>query len=93
MTVFGDLSNKGFALLIVVVEVHLDVGDAETHHLGYTIEQVSPILLLRIKETVLGALSRGVPWSVIGNARPRLATSRPGRSASSNGMRSVPSGS
>jgi hypothetical protein len=84
VTVLGDLSNKGFPLLIVVVEVYLDVGDAKVHHLGYTIKQVSPVLFLRIEKTVLGALSSGVPWSIISDERPPVPPLRHAPKRSSN---------
>jgi hypothetical protein len=71
--VFADLFDEEFALLVVVMEMHFHVGDSQPHHLRNAVEQIAPVLLLRIEEGVLRALARGVPRSVTGNARPHLA--------------------
>ena len=74
--VISDFPDKGFALLVVVVEMHFHIANAQTHHFGDAVEQVAPVLLLWVKEAVLRALSSRVPWSVIGNARPFVAPLR-----------------
>ena len=73
---FRYFPDEGVALFVVVMEMHFDVGDAETHHLGNAVEQIAPVLLLRVEEAVLRALAGGVQWSVIGDARPFVAPMR-----------------
>ena len=73
---FGDFADEGVALLVVVMEMHFHVADAETHHFRDAVEQIAPVLLLRVEEAVLWALARGVSGSVVGNARPFVAPAR-----------------
>jgi hypothetical protein len=37
--------------------MHFHVSDAEAHNFRNTVEKIAPVLLLRIKEAVLGALA------------------------------------
>jgi hypothetical protein len=74
--VFTHLPDEGIALLVVVVEMYLDIADSEAHYFGYVVEQVATILLLRVENAVLGALTCGVSGSVVRNTRPILAPLR-----------------
>ena len=48
------LLNESFALLVVVMKMHLYVTDAQAHHLGKAVEQISPVLFLRVKKLYCG---------------------------------------
>src|SRR5271170_7369327 len=54
---FSHFLNEGVALLVVVVQMHFHVANAETHHLRYAFEQIAPVFFLRIEEAVLCALA------------------------------------
>jgi uncharacterized membrane protein len=71
-----DLLDKGYALLVVVMEVDLNVSDAKANHLRYPVEQVASILLLRVEEAVLRPLTCRILRSVVGNARPLVTPLR-----------------
>ena len=74
--IFGHFPDEGVALLVIVMEMHFHVADAQTHHLRYAVEQCAPVLLLRVEKAVLWALSGRVSGSVVGNARPTIAPPR-----------------
>jgi hypothetical protein len=74
--IFSNLADKGLALLVVVMEMHFRVADAETHHLRDAIKQIPPVFLLRVEEAVLRTLARGVSGRVVGNARPLVTPLR-----------------
>src|ERR1035441_9942314 len=71
--VFSHFANEGVALLMIVMKMHFNVADPETYNLCQAIEQVAPVLFLRIEKAVLRALVRGVAGCVIGNPRPPVA--------------------
>jgi hypothetical protein len=73
---FGNFPDKGVALFVVVMQMHFDVADAKPRYLRNAIEQVAPVLFLRIEEAVLGLLAGGVSGRVIGNSRPLIAPPR-----------------
>src|ERR1035441_6777256 len=56
--------------------MHFNVADAEAHHLCYAVEQVAPILLLWVEETVLRSLAGSVPRSVVGDSWPLVPPPR-----------------
>jgi hypothetical protein len=58
------------------MQMHFYVADAEPHHLRNTINDISPVLLLRVEEAVLGALPRRISRSVVGNSRPVVTPMR-----------------
>jgi hypothetical protein len=37
--IFGHFPDEGVALLVIVMEMHFHVADAQTHHLRYAVEQ------------------------------------------------------
>ena len=71
--IFGYFPDEGIALLVIVMEVHFHVADAQAHYFCYAVEQCATVLLLRIEEAVLRALPCRVSGSVVGNARPAIA--------------------
>jgi hypothetical protein len=60
-------------LLIVVVEVYFDVTDTEAHDLRNPIDNILPVLFLRVEETILRALAIGIARSIVGNSWPHVA--------------------
>jgi hypothetical protein len=74
--VFRDFLNEGVALLVVVMEVHFDVADTEANNLRYTVENIPPILLLRVEKAVLRTLACGISGGIVGNAWPSVAPPR-----------------
>jgi hypothetical protein len=56
-----------------MVKVNLDIAYAAADHLRDTVEQVAPILLLRVKEAVLWRLTVDVLWGIGRDARPTVA--------------------
>jgi hypothetical protein len=70
--IFADFFSKRFAGLALMMEVDLDVSNAETHHLCERIYQITPILLLRIEEGVLRRLTISVAGHIIRNLWPAV---------------------
>ena len=56
--------------------MHFDIAEAETHHLCNAVEQIAPVLLLRIEKTVLRALAGSVGGSVAGDSRQLVSPPR-----------------
>ena len=82
--------NEGLALFVVVMEMHLDIGNAETHDLRNSVEKVAPVLLLRIEEGVLGLIPCAVSWSILGNPWPFFPPERNARLRSLEGRAHAP---
>jgi hypothetical protein len=89
----GDLFGKGIApasvaleMRFIVVDMHFDIAYAKTHHLRNAFEQVVPVVFLGVEEAVLRTPARGVPGSIVGNARPLVAP--PGHAIERRGDRS-----
>ena len=76
--VFTDFSNKGIPVFVVVMEVYLNVGDAETHNFGKAVEEIATVLLLGVEEAVLWTLTCVIPGRFVGDLRPLVT---PGRHA------------
>jgi hypothetical protein len=74
--VLGNFSNEGVALFIVVMKVHLDITYAEMYYLPYAVEDVSPILFLRVEKAVLRTLAIAISGSIVGNPRPSVTPFR-----------------
>jgi hypothetical protein len=70
------LPDKGFALLVVVMEMQLHIGGAEANNFSDAFEQFVPVLLKWIEQRVLRALARGIPGSILCDARPAFAPRR-----------------
>jgi hypothetical protein len=64
---------------MIVMKMDLDIAEAAAHHLRDTVEQIAPILLLRVEEAVLGRLSVCVLGGLGGDLGPAIAP--PGNSA------------
>jgi hypothetical protein len=64
------LLNEGLAFFIVMMNMDFNVRHAEANDLRYSIEDFGLILLLRIKEAVLGAIAGAVSWRIFGNPGP-----------------------
>jgi hypothetical protein len=80
---FGYLIAEGITALaierelrFIVMDVHFDIPDSETHHLRDAFDQFGLVTLLRVEKAVLGTLTSGVPGCVIGDARPLFAPAR-----------------
>jgi len=50
--------------------MHLDIGNSQAHDFCNAIKNLTLIFILRVEESVLRALSSGVPGSIIGDFRP-----------------------
>src|SRR3954447_6950614 len=68
----ANLPDKGFSRLAIMVNMNLDVANLLTGHLGQGFEQLVPVLLFRIKETVARLSACGITRSGTSNARPCL---------------------
>ena len=84
--ILGHFADEGVRLLILVMQVHLDVADAEPHDFGDGVQKIATVLLLRVEEAVLRALAVGIAGSIVGDARPPIAP------ASDSGERSFDGG-
>jgi hypothetical protein len=67
------------------MQMHFHIPDAEPHYLRDAVEQIAPVLFLRVEKAVLGALICGIPWSGVGNARPLLTPLRDAAKRGFNG--------
>ena len=68
----GDLVDEGIALLVVVMQMHLDITKAEANHFGEAFKKLAAVIFLGIEEAVLRALAGGVLRAGGGNARPAV---------------------
>jgi hypothetical protein len=73
VTVLRDFSDEGVSLLVVVMQMHLNVGHTQTHHFGNAIKEITPVFLLRVEKAVLRAHPFAISGSIVGNSRPPLA--------------------
>ena len=53
--------------------MHLDIANAIPNHLGDAIQQIAPVILLRIEKGVLRTLSGGISGGAIGDLWPLVA--------------------
>ena len=85
LAILSDFQDEGGALFDVVMQMHFHVADSQSHHLRDAVENIPPVLFLRVEKAVLGALARGVTGSVVRNARPPVAPPRQAAEGGFNG--------
>jgi hypothetical protein len=68
-----------------MVKMHFHVSNAKTDNLRYAVKEIAPVFFLRIEETVLWALARGVSWSILGNSWPSVTPPRDATQRGFNG--------
>jgi hypothetical protein len=69
----GDLGYEGVGALVMVMQMHIHVGNPEANDFRYAVEQIATVLFLRVEEGVLRPLARSVAGCVIRNPWPFIA--------------------